>query len=64
MEKVHALLCRSTASGAQERVKLKVVFKGGKFIQVFAAGRITTPCFHACSGWCFHTSSPQLALEL
>lgn len=59
MAKVCALLCWSTALGAQERVKLKVVFKGGKFTQDFAAGRITTPCFHACSGWCFHTSHPQ-----
>lgn len=55
MYKVSALLCRSTAPGAQERMKLKVVFKGGKFIQDFAAGRITTPYFHVCSGWCFHS---------
>lgn len=33
-----------------------MVSKGGKFIQDFAAGRITALCFHAGAGWCFQTS--------
>lgn len=52
-------LCRGTAPEAWERVKLKVVSRRGKFIWDFTAGRIAGLCFHACAGWCFHTSHPQ-----